>query len=66
MTVYPPRKKNWKEGNYQIALFVRMPDGSTIEVSWHDAPQAVREKAKGLVLEKFPDLKTTIGKTLSG
>jgi len=27
----PPRKRDWKPGTYQLGLFLRTPNGSTLE-----------------------------------
>ena len=39
----PPRKKNWKPGNYQVGVFVRSPDGSILEAVFNDAEQSLAQ-----------------------
>ena len=49
----PPRKKDWVAGHRQIGLFVRMEDGSTIEVTWHKAPQEISRLAALMVADEL-------------
>ncbi len=58
-SILPP-KKNWKEGNWQIGLSIRLPDSSIVESVWDDAPKHVREKAVQLLLERFPEAKKIV------
>ena len=55
--VFPPRRRDWKPGLYQIGLFVRMSDGSKIEVVCNAAPDAVVHAAADLALEMITELK---------
>lgn len=47
----PPRRRDWKRGDHQIGLFVRMPDGSKLEIVWNRAPKAIVRAAADLVAE---------------
>jgi hypothetical protein len=38
--ILPPRKRNWKKGNYQIGVFVRFPDGAVFQGSKDDLTEA--------------------------
>ena len=39
-SLMPPRKRNWKEGQLQIGLFVRTPTGSVMEMVTDDVDHA--------------------------
>lgn len=61
--ILPPRKKDWKKGNWQIGLFIRTPDGSQVASVWDDASESVKKAALSLLNERFPGV---AGKTLAG
>lgn len=50
-SAFPPRRKDWERGSHQIGLFVRMPDGSKLEVVWNRAPKAIVSAAADLFAE---------------
>lgn len=56
--IYPPRKKDWKPGDWQIGLFVRLPDNSQVVSVWDCAPDVIHELAMKMLLERFPDVKS--------
>lgn len=31
-SMLPPRKRDWKPGTHQIGVFIRTPDGATLEM----------------------------------
>lgn len=43
-SVFPPRKRDWKKGKWQIGLFLRSPDGATVEMV-NDNPGKKQVKA---------------------
>jgi hypothetical protein len=47
--ILPPLKRNWKPGSTQIGLFIRQPDGSTIEMSLDSANETVANEAAALL-----------------
>jgi hypothetical protein len=59
----PPRRKNWVRGHEQIGLFIRTGDGSTIEITWNDAPKPIRRLAAQMVADRF-DLRAVVEKAL--
>jgi hypothetical protein len=46
----PPRRKDWKEGKYQIGLFIRTEEGGTIEATSNEATPAAKKAAAELFL----------------
>lgn len=48
--VMPPRKKRWSKGNVQLGLFIRMADGSVVEMTIDSASEALAEQTKKLLL----------------
>lgn len=49
--VLPPRKADWKKGNYQIGLFMRTADGGVVQLSINDANAAVCSLASQIIAE---------------
>jgi len=50
----PPRKKDWKPGTFQVGLFIRTPEGATIEGVWDNADRRAQEAAFALLSDKVP------------
>lgn len=46
----PPRRKDWKEGTYQIGVFVRTATGGKIEYVRDEAPKELAHALLDLVL----------------
>jgi hypothetical protein len=44
-----PRKKDWKPGQYQLGLFYRTPDGSTLYIVADKATEVEVETAHRLI-----------------
>jgi hypothetical protein len=65
MNILPPRKKDWKKGNWQVGLFIRTPDGSQVASVWDEAPEPVKIAALALLNERFPEAKALV-RTLAG
>ena len=49
MKVMPPLKREWKQGNTQLGLFIRFPDGKVIEMTQNNAHDEVAAKATELL-----------------
>lgn len=58
LRLMPPRKKDWKKGTFQVGVFVRTPDGGTVEAIWDEAPEPIKQSALELIAETVrPNLK---------
>ena len=47
--ILPPLKKEWREGQHQIGLFIRDNQGRVVQVSWNNVDQLGREVAYDLL-----------------
>jgi hypothetical protein len=46
----PPLKRDWKPGATQLGLFIRFPDGSTMEITENDSPEDASKAATDLLI----------------
>ncbi len=49
----PPKKRNWKKGQWQLGFFVRTPEGATITVIQNDATKDYAEETMALYKGHF-------------
>ena len=45
----PPRRKDWTPGDTQVGLFIRTPDGSTVEMTHNTSSEDVAKRAWALM-----------------
>lgn len=48
-SVLPPRKRDWSKGNVQIGLFIRFPNGETMEATINSASDGLAGDATKLL-----------------
>lgn len=49
---FPPKKRDWKPGTYQVGLFVRTPNGSVMEMTANTATEAEAKALTGAFLKR--------------
>ena len=52
-TIFPPHKKFWRKGTYQVGLFVRFPDGTVSESEFSPISPEGLEHVKALIPDIF-------------